>query len=98
MAINSLFKTTVSATGPLDGSQGQGSNPPRISDFLTIESLTNFGVMTGAITAAWGGLRRLSPESFGELWVPYAFAAAFAGVSFLISLDAFKKDDSGTWV
>ncbi len=90
MAVQNLFRTSVSA-GSLDGSQGEGSAPPQISDFLTIQSLTNFGAMTGAITAAWNALIRLNPEVFGQIWVPYGFAGAFAIVSFLISTEALKK-------
>ena len=34
---------------------------PIISDFLTIQSFTNFAVMTGGITAAWVGLKAVAP-------------------------------------
>lgn len=88
----SLLKTSVSKQSPTDGSSAQGTDPPQVSDFLTIQSLTNFGAMTGAITAAWNALIVLNAELFGAKWVPFAFAGAFAVVSLLISLDGLKDD------
>jgi hypothetical protein len=85
-----LFRTNTSSDSPLDGSGGTATKPA-VSDFLTIQSLTNFAAMTGAITAAWNALQRLGPL-WKELWVPYAFAAVFGLVSILISLDGLKKD------
>lgn len=106
MTIGSLFKTSTSVHAPLDGSSATlertalegGSDVARatsISDFLTLQSLTNFAAMTGAITAAWKALERLDPTSFSALWVPYAFAGVFGVVSLLISTKALKSD--GKW-
>jgi len=94
MAISSLFKTRVSPAEPLDGSSSDESEV-LTSDFLTVQSLTNFGAMTGGITAAWHALVRLDADIFSTLWWPYAFAAVFGLVSILISSDALKKD--GKW-
>jgi hypothetical protein len=94
MTITSLFKTTTSAESPLDASSGDVKKP-LVSDFLTVQSLTNFAAMTGSITAAWNGLRTLNPQLFSGLWVPYAFAFLFGFVSILISLDGLKKKNSG---
>ena len=54
--------------------------------------------MTGAITAAWHALQRLTPEA-SAIWVPYLFALAWAIVSLLISKDGLKKTKDGreTW-
>jgi hypothetical protein len=89
MKVSSLFKTTTIADSPLDGSGGDPTTPA-VSDFLTIQSLTNFAAMTGSITAAWNFLQRLDPK-FATLWVPLAFAAFFGLVSISISLDGLKK-------
>jgi hypothetical protein len=89
MSVLSLFMTTTSATSPLDSSAGTDPGHA-VSDFLTVQSLTNFAAMTGAITAAWNALQRLLPQA-SSLWVPYLFALAFAGISILISLDALNK-------
>lgn len=48
MGVTSLFKTTTRAESALDGSGGE-SGGPAVSDFLTVQSLTNFAAMTGAI-------------------------------------------------
>lgn len=93
MGITSLLKTTTSGESPLDASSGNEAKPA-ISDFLTIQSLTNFAAMTGSITAAWRVLQRLNPELFSALWVPYAFAGVFGFISILISLDGLKKTGS----
>ena len=66
-----------------------------MSAFLTVQSLANFSAMTGGIIAAWNGLKLLNPNTFGQVWVPFAFAAAFGLVSLFLSTDAMKKD--GKW-
>jgi hypothetical protein len=85
-----LFKTTTSATSPLDASGGD-TGKPGVSDFLTIQSLTNFAAMTGAITAAWNALQKVLPQA-SALWVPYLFALVFGIISVLISLDGLKEN------
>jgi hypothetical protein len=90
MAIGNLFQTTTKADSPLDGSAGSDAKA-QVSDFLTVQSFTNFAAMTGAITAAWNALQRLTPSA-GAIWVPYAFAAVFAVISLLTSLKGLKKD------
>lgn len=92
MAVASVFKTTTNLDSPLDASMGNEAKPG-VSDFLTIQSLTNFAAMTGSITAAWHALQRLNPQ-LSALWVPYAFAAVFALVSILMSLDGLRKSGS----
>jgi hypothetical protein len=97
MGVTSLFRTTTTADAPFDGSKAGTADPgtTEVSDFLTVQALTNFAVMTGAITAAWHALRRLDETTFSALWVPYAFAGAFGLISILISLEALKE--SGKW-
>jgi hypothetical protein len=99
MSVASLFKTTTSADAPFDGSGVRGAaagDTKSVSDFLTVQALTNFAAMTGAITAAWHALIRLDATRFSGLWVPYAFAAIFGVVSILISTDALKNA-GGKW-
>ena len=92
MGAASAFLTTTSKKSPLDGSQGH-TEKEGVSDFLTVQSLTNFAAMTGAITLAWNGLKLLSPALFSAIWVPYAFAFLFGVVSILMSLNGLKKED-----
>lgn len=84
----SLFKSSTKADSPLDGSD-TANNAASVSDFLTVQSFANFAAMTGAITAAWHGLQRVVPEA-SSLWVPYAFALAWAIISFLSSWNGLK--------
>ena len=93
MGITNLLKTTTGGASPLDASSGT-EEKPTVSDFLTIQSLTNFAAMTGSITAAWRALQRLNSGVFSALWVPYAFAGVFGLISILISLDGLKKAGS----
>jgi hypothetical protein len=72
MAVMNLFTTTTSVNSPLDASNGTDAKPG-VSDFLTVQALTNFAAMTGAITAAWNAVQKLVPEA-SSLWVPYLFA------------------------
>jgi len=87
-----VFKTTTTDDSPLDASGGTTSKPA-VSDFLTVQSFTNFAAMTGAITAAWHALQKLVPQA-SSLWVPYALAFAWAVISVLISIDGLKKTGS----
>jgi hypothetical protein len=93
MAVMNVFKTTTTAESPLDASTGTEAKPP-VSDFITIQSFTNFAAMTGAITAAWHALQTLTPGA-AAIWVPYLFAFVWAIVSFLISIDGLKKSKGG---
>jgi hypothetical protein len=89
MAIMNVFKTTTTLESPLDASSGTREKAT-VSDFLTVQSFTNFAAMTGAITAAWHALKTLTPIA-QAIWVPYAFAFLWAIVSFLISIDGLKS-------
>ena len=92
MPIMNVFKTTTTAESPLDGSTGT-PDKAAVSDFLTIQTFTNFAAMTGAITAAWHGLQRLTPHA-STLLVPYACAFVWAIISVLISLEGLTKGSS----
>jgi hypothetical protein len=92
MPIMNVFMTTTDEQSPLDASGGTGLKAP-VSDFLTVQSFTNFAAMTGAITAAWHGLQRLTPHA-STFWVPYGFAFAWAVISVVISLAGLKKSGS----
>lgn len=102
MTLGSLFKTTTSVHAPLDGSSAvlEGTSPPptatAVSDFLTVQSVTNFAVMTAAIMTAWKSLERLDAR-LSTLWVPYGFAVAFGVVSVLISTEALKTGTRWNW-
>ena len=91
MPVMKVFKTTTAKASPLDGSQG-GNDTQAVSDFLTVQSFTNFAAMTGAITAAWQTLKRLAPDASWLPYVPYGLAFIWAIISVLISLEGLKKD------
>jgi hypothetical protein len=93
MAVMNVFKTTTTAESPLDASTGTEAKPT-VSDFITVQSFTNFAAMTGAITAAWHALQTLTPGA-AAIWVLYLFAFVWAIVSFLISVDGLKKTKDG---
>ena len=88
MAMMNLFKTTTSAEFPLDASRGTETKST-VSDFLSVQSFANFAAMTGAITAAWGGLQKLIPEA-STYWVPYVCAFIWGLISILISIEGLK--------
>jgi hypothetical protein len=105
MALADLFRTTTTEENPLSGGVAPtgtsilGNTTTQVSDFLSVQSLTNFAAMTGAITAAWNALKRLD-ASLGDIWVPYAFAGAFGIVSLAISAKALNKSKNkgGDWI
>lgn len=90
MALLSVFKTTTAADSPLDASGGTDEKPT-VSDFLTVQSFSNFAMMTGAITAAWHALQTPIPAA-STFWVPYGFAFFWAVVSILISIEGLRKE------
>jgi hypothetical protein len=83
--------TSTSKTDVTDGSNGDPSKAG-VSDFLTVQSFTNFAAMSGAITAAWHAVQSLNPTAFG-LWFPYACALLWATVSYQISKEGLSKGD-----
>ena len=87
----SIFTVTTSAAAPLDASL---EGPPRtasISNFITLQSFTNFAAMTGAISAAWHALQRLDP-ALAAVWVPYAMAALWAVISLAMSWQGLRRE------
>ena len=89
MAVMNVFKTTTTVESPLDASTGTEAKPT-VSDFITVQSFTNFAAMTGAITAAWHALQILMPGA-KTIWVPYVFAGLWGIFSILISWNGLKK-------
>ena len=89
-----LLTTTTSDDSPLDasggGAGGGGGEKPQVSQFLTLQSLTNFAAMTGAIAAAWNVTQKLDARA-SSLWVPFIFAIIWAIASVGISWAGLKK-------
>lgn len=93
MPLSRLLTTTTHADAPFDGSaEPEPGKGTQVSEFLTVQALTNFAAMTGAITAAWHALIRYDADMFGGLAAPYTMAGFFGFVSILLSVDALKKD------
>ena len=87
----SLFTVTTSAASPLDASREAPPHAASVSNFLTLQSFTNFAAMTGAISAAWHALQRFD-AAFAALSVPYAFAALWAVISLAMSWDTLRRE------
>lgn len=85
----SVFTVTTRAESPLDASQPGTTRG--ISNFLTLQSFTNFAAMAGAISAAWHALRQLEP-GLATLWVPYGFALAWGVISFAMSWNGLRRE------
>ena len=88
MATN-VFTVTTRAESPLDASQPGSTRG--ISNFLTLQSFTNFAAMAGAISAAWHALRQLDP-ALAALWVPYGLSIAWGVISFVMSWDGLRRE------
>ena len=88
---NSLLSVTTRSHSPLDASGDPATPGVTVSNFLTLQSFTNFAAMTGAISAAWHALQRLDPAA-GSLWVPYAMAGAWGVISFVISWEGLRRE------
>jgi len=108
MGVSNLFKTTVSATSPLDGSTsaatiaalkkgGEEGADQKVSDFLTVQSLANFGAVTGGVNMAWNGLSTLKPEWFAGIGTPFGMAFLWLVASLAMSHDQFYKDNKIQW-
>ncbi len=88
---SSVLMTSTSNDAVTDGSQGS-VDKPGVSDFLTVQSFTNFAAVSGAITAAWHAMPALIPQAAGA-WFPYLCAGLWAVISYQISKDGLAKDD-----
>jgi len=89
MPLSNVFKTSTARTSVTDGSQGT-TDKPGVSDFLTVQSFTNFAAMCGAITAAWHAAPAILPQASG-VWFPYALAFLWAIISYQISKDGLAE-------
>jgi hypothetical protein len=65
------------------------------SNFLTVQSLTNFAAMTGALTVAWKALSALSSTTFATQWTPFWMAVIWLFVSLIMTATQQK---SGEWL
>jgi hypothetical protein len=86
MSIAKAFATTTTSADITSGNLGAAapSGTKSVSDFITVQSLTNFSAMTGAIAAAWGGAERFWAPFHG-IWFPFALCALFGVVSLVTS-------------
>ena len=90
MGATDVLLTSVSTQNPTN-SDTTGADPTsqtRVSDFLTVQSLTNFATMVGAITLAWKALTEVSSRIFGSQWTPLALALGWLVVSLVVSAQA----------
>ncbi|MEC3976194.1 hypothetical protein [Amycolatopsis sp. H20-H5] len=97
MAIDQIFATTTLAAEPTSGHLGSAApeGTKSVSDFVTVQSFANFAVMTGAITAAWGGAQQLWSALHGQ-WFPFALCLFFGLVSLFASQPGQTTlDDNG---
>ena len=88
---NSYFSVTTHPHAPLDASSSKDGAPATVSNFLTVQSFTNFAAIAGAISAAWHALRLLSP-ALGAIWVPYALAFAWGVIAFVMSWESLRRE------
>ncbi|GAB3375925.1 hypothetical protein [Amycolatopsis echigonensis] len=100
MSLAKAFATTTATAEPTSGNLGDAApaGTKNVSDFVTVQSLTNFAAMTGAVSAAWGGAQRLWNPLHGH-WFPFTLCALFGLVSLLASRPGEKAlDANGTLV
>jgi len=96
MGFSSSLKVTTAAGSPFDAASGGDPNTA-VSNFLTVQSLTNFAAMTGAIAAAWQAIRLVIPSA-SALWVPYVMAFAWGLISVWMSLASIRGKKSNVAV
>jgi hypothetical protein len=91
-----LFSTTTASTTPYSGliasppQAGDGSTD-NVPAFVTVQSLTSFGVMSVLIQGIWTPLRLIPP--LDSRWVPFALCLLF-GVA---CMAAAAKKLNGAW-
>jgi hypothetical protein len=95
MALSAAFATTVAESEPTNANLASagirtgasiGADPTKeVSDFITVQSFTNFAAMTGAFAAAWGAARQVDAHVFGGVWLPLVLCLAFGAVSLIAS-------------
>ncbi|MFE3174355.1 hypothetical protein ACFXPA_13480 [Amycolatopsis sp. NPDC059090] len=95
MSLAKAFATTTPTAEPTSGNLGDSApaGTKNVSDFVTVQSLTNFAAMTGAVSAAWGGAQRFWNPLHGQ-WFPFTLCALFGLVSLLASRPGEKMLDA----
>lgn len=91
---------TVVPRGTVNAATQPANDEARVSDFLTIQSLTNFAAITAAISVAWKALEVLQSHWFTPLWTPFALSEAWLAVSLIMSAsqqDAATLKKAGYW-
>lgn len=81
---------TTAPRGSVNALTAPQNDETRVSDFLTVQSLTNFAAMTGAITVAWKALQQVQNSWFHTIWTPLALAELWLVVSLIMS--AYQQD------
>ena len=79
------FLTTATKASPQDGRTPDTPNAAQVSDFITVQSLTNFSAMTGAIVGAWKALELTSWHWTSSRTVPFVICVLFGAISVLVS-------------
>lgn len=89
--LSDLFRTSTMSARPQDGmvalpavGQPVAEQPVAVSDFLTVQALANFSVMTGAIFAAWHALQ-LTGTWADNRWLPLTLCGVYGEVAYLIT-------------
>jgi hypothetical protein len=94
MGFVDAFFTSAQANNP-SNSQTLGVSAEQqtsVSEFLTVQSLTNFAAITGAITIAWKALKAVSSSDFSSQWTPFVMAFVWFAVSLIAT--AAQQDKS----
>jgi hypothetical protein len=90
--LTSVSKANRSNANPAEAAADQTKN----SDFLTVQSFTNFAAVTGAVTTAWKALESLNSSLFGPNYTPFCLALLWLVVSVSLAVQA-DRSHVRTW-
>ena len=96
MGFSSAFKVSTAPDSRFAAAPGDDPKHS-VSNFLTVQSFTNFAAMTGAIAAAWQAMQLVWPSTSAP-WVPYIMAFAWGLISVWMSIETIKEPKSNVAV
>jgi hypothetical protein len=96
MGFSSAFKVSTAPDSRFAAAPGDDPKHS-VSNFLTVQSFTNFAAMTGAIAAAWHAMQLVWPSTSAP-WVPYVMAFAWGLISVWMSIETIKEPKSNVAV
>ncbi|MFI1285148.1 hypothetical protein ACH4U5_31060 [Streptomyces sp. NPDC020858] len=92
------FLTTTTTKTPQDGNTSGTPDAKQVSDFITVQSFTNFAAMSGAVLGAWKAVQLTQWNGTDSRTVPFVLCLAFGLISVLMSKLSWREAGPAVFV